>query len=341
MNFAAFRLWREACLHTIPGVVDCAETNLYGTLASLQPRLAPSETHERVYRCDLARAWLQRYGFDIQHSRRALVCRGVRHALQLIFRRLAVDGASLWLPADVYPVYWALASAAGIQAQAFLTLPTPSIPAAKGIHGPEYLLIANPLKPLGRFLHNEECSALMAWLDASPSRRLLIDCVYDLDTPFHPTTMKLLQTGRAILLHSATKGWLSPETFGVALVGEDCAGFGADFREDPPSATQLWFAQQFLSAEAGCPAQVVDALHARACRLTERLPEAIRDSRLIEFADCAPGCYFFPVPFSAEQLLNEHRLLAIPASAFGSQDWNGSILTSLSSAFAQQPQGRT
>lgn len=339
MNFAAFKLWREACLRTTPDVVDCAETNLYDALASLQPRLDPRRTPPRVHRCDLARAWLQRYGLDIAHSRRALISRGVRHALQLIFRRLSAQGARLWLPSDVYPVYQTLAQSAGIAPQVFPTLPTPNLPVDAAIDGPEFLLIANPLKPLGRFLSNEDCAALIAWVNAMPSRRLLIDCVYDLGAPFHPTTMKLLQTERAILLHSATKGWLTPQTFGVALVGEDCAGFETDFREDPPSATQLQLAHHFLSAAADGPARVINALQARAHNLAERLPQVVRDACLVTPADRAPGCYLFPVSFSAEQLLNDHGLLAIPASAFGAQGWHGSILTSLSGAFAQQHHG--
>ena len=336
MNFAAFKLWREACLRTTPDVVDCAETNLYDALATLQPHLDPSQAPQRVHRCDLARAWLQRYGFDIAHSRRALISRGVRHALQLIFRRLSAQSACLWLPSDVYPVYQALAESAGLEPRTFPTLPTPSFPMDEAIDGPEFLLIANPLKPLGRFLSDEDCTALVAWVNAAPGRRLLIDCVYDLGAPFHPTTMKLLQTERAILLHSATKGWLTPQTFGVALVGEDCAGFEADFREDSPSATQLQLAHHFLSAAANCPARVIDALQARARSLVERLPQAVLDARLVAPADCAPGCYLFPVPFSTEQLFNDYGLLAVPASAFGAQDWNGSILTSLSGTFAHQ-----
>ncbi|KMW45674.1 aminotransferase class I/II-fold pyridoxal phosphate-dependent enzyme [Ralstonia insidiosa] len=341
MNFAAFKLWREACIRTVPDVVDCAETNLYSALAPLQPRLDPSDTHPRVHRCDLARAWLQRYGFDTGRSRQALVCRGVRHALQLIFKRLSAEGARLWLPSDVYPVYQALAQSAGIAPQTFPTLPAPSFPMAGGTDGPEFLLIANPLKPLGRFLNDEECAALVAWVNAAPGRRLLIDCVYDLGAPFHSTTMQLLQTERAILLHSTTKGWLTPQTFGVALVGEDCAGFESDFREDPPAAMQLQLAHHFLSVEADCPARVVDALQARARRLAERLPEAIRDAGRVGSTDCAPGCYLFPVPLSAEQLLHTHGLVAIPASAFGAEGWSGSILTSLSDSFAPQHHAST
>lgn len=340
MNFAAFRLWREESLRTMPDVLDCGETNLYSSLASLQPNIELTQTQQKIHRCDLARAWLQRYEFNIQHSRRALISRGVRHALQLIFRRLAAEGASLWLPQDVYPVYEALAESAGIEPQSFATLPTPNFPRARGVNRPEFLLIANPLKPLGRFLSVQECDALVEWLDASPNRRLLIDCVYDLGAPFHPMTMKLRRTGRAILLHSATKGWLKPETFGVALLAEEWPEMEADFRADPPSAEQLQFAQHFLSAKADCPAQVADVLKARAGKLSERLPPAIRDSILVASADRSSGCYLFPVPVDAEQLLNEHRVLAIPASAFGSKGWNGSVLTSLSSAFATRDQGR-
>ena len=225
MNFGDFQLWREQSLRSNPDLLDCAETNLYHCLASLQPKPSASHKAHSVHRCDLARTWLNRYGFSANDSRHALVCRGVRHALALIFRELVRDNAALWIPADVYPIYLELASAAGIKPSLFKTLPEPKFPAAKPNDSPEYLLIANPWKPLGRFLTNAECAALIGWLDASPRRRLLVDCVYDLSAPFHATTQELQRTGRAILLHSVTKGWLWPKTFGVALIGNEYSQF--------------------------------------------------------------------------------------------------------------------
>ncbi|MGH7990891.1 MAG: hypothetical protein ACREDS_11975 [Limisphaerales bacterium] len=59
---------------------------------------------------------------------------------------------------------------------------------------------------------------------------------------------------------------------------------------------------------------------------------------MLDPACLAPSCYFFPVEIRAEKLLRQHRLLAIPGSAFGA-DWDGSILTSLAPVFAPMKNG--
>jgi aspartate/methionine/tyrosine aminotransferase len=332
VNFAAFQLWREQCLRAQPEALDCAETNLYRALTPLRPRLITAKTHRQIHRCDLARAWLNRYGFTDSFSRRALICRGVRHALSLIFKEAAQGNALLWIPSDVYPTYLELARATGIESRIFPTLPEPKLPSAPVAGRTEFLLVTNPWKPLGRCLLDEECSALMDWLTASPQRYLLVDCVYDLGVPFHFTTQKLMQTGRAILLHSVTKGWLWPKTFGVALLCEARPELESAFRNDPPAQDQLNLAEQFLSTDANLPGQVVTALAASKQRLLAALPAAIGESLLIDPVAAAPGCYFFPIRLPAEELLRQHRAIAIPASAFGA-NWGGSIITSLSAKF--------
>jgi aspartate/methionine/tyrosine aminotransferase len=333
MNFVAFQLWREQTLRESSDLLDCAETNLYRSLASLRPKADASDADYSVHRCDLARAWLARYGFSVNDSRCALVSRGVRHALALIFQELARSDATLWIPGDVYPVYLELARAAGIEPRFFTTLPEPKIPATQPNGSPEYLLITNPWKPLGRYLTDKECDALTGWLAASSHRHLLVDCVYDLSTPFHATTQKLQGAGRAILLHSVTKGWLWPKTFGVTLIGEKYSQFEPAFRNDSPAPDQLRLAHQFLSTDADCPNLVVAAVQNRAKKLFATLPDSVRKSFLLDPSCLSPSCYFFPVEIRAEELLRRHRILAIPSSAFGA-DWGGSIITSLASVFA-------
>jgi aspartate/methionine/tyrosine aminotransferase len=328
VNFADFQLWREECLRANPDLLDCAETNLYRSLVSLQPKSDASKAVRPIHRCDLARMWLGRYGLPDNLSRRALVCRGVRHALSLIFKELARSEAVLWAPSDVYPTYLELARAAGIEPRQFPTLPEPIFPAGHTDGRNEYLLIANPWKPLGRFLTERECAALIGWLAASPHRYLLMDCVYDLGTPFHSTTQKLLETGRATLLHSVTKGWLWPKTFGVTLRDETHQQWETAFRNDPPSQDQLCLAEQLLSKDASLPAQIVTALGHRRQKLLMALSTTVANTLVSDPAAAAPGCYFFPTALEADQLLREHGILAIPSSAFGA-GWNGSVLTSL------------
>jgi hypothetical protein len=334
MSFAAFQLWREKNLRENPHLLDCAETNLYRSLAGIQPQFRDSQALRQIHRCDLARLWLNHYEFPETLSRHALVCRGVRHALSLIFHELAREEAVLRMPGDVYPVYAELAQAARIAPQLFSTLPETKIPSAGGTGRIEYLLIANPWKPLGRFLTDQECADLETWLATTPNRYLLMDCVYDLGAPFHDTTQKLFRTGRAILLHSITKGWLRPKTFGIALFGKTHSQLEAAFRNDPPAPEQLHLANQFLTIDANLPSLVVNALLHRRRKLLASLPDAVTSELLLDPAVAVPGCYFFPVRLEAGELLERHGLIAIPAIAFGS-DWNGSVLTSLSGNFTR------
>ena len=104
MNFEHFQVWRRQ--HILDGTapIDGGETNVYGALAHLAMPVPPVD-ERRIYRCDLARAWLARYGYPTQWSRRALVCGGVRHALALIFDELARHGVTTALTfATSHPV---------------------------------------------------------------------------------------------------------------------------------------------------------------------------------------------------------------------------------------------
>ncbi|RUL75420.1 aminotransferase class I/II-fold pyridoxal phosphate-dependent enzyme [Dyella choica] len=339
MNFHDFQSWREQALSTDPDLLDCGETNLYRALAAWQPRPENTGGNRSIHRCDLARMWLARYGYASTLSRNALVCGGVRHALSLIFRELAAkNGTLLWLPQDVYPTYGELAKAAGLTPRTYATLPSPLLPASSPSAGSEYLLIANPWKPLGRYVNEDEQSHLLRWLEASPSRRLLVDSVYDFAAPFHDSTQRLYATGRTVLLHSVTKGWLWPKTFGIALTGEGDTRFEQVFRDHPPGPDALRLADVLLSKAPALPAQVADELDRRSARWMGVMPDELRSS-LIHAGSRTPGCYLFPVDLPAEVIHARYRILGIPASAFGAVDWNGSILTSLSTSFASAENG--
>ncbi|MEV6979063.1 aminotransferase class I/II-fold pyridoxal phosphate-dependent enzyme [Kitasatospora sp. NPDC093806] len=341
MRFEDFRELRQRQLRATPSLLDAAETNLYRALAALRPE--PLADPGTVYRCDLARAWLRRFELPEEWSRRAMISRGVRHGLGLVFHRLRAVRARLWLPADVYPVYFELARAAGLAPGSYPTLPAPVLPSppagSPADDRPEYLLLANPSKPLGRYLSEAECDELVAWLDASPRRHLLIDSVYDLGAPFAAGTRRLLDTGRAVLLHSVTKGWLWPRTFGVVLLGPEQAELAEAFRADPPTPAQLRLADHLLTEHGDLPRQVADELDARARRLFDRLPPEVLDA-IPGASRTSPGNYFFPVEIPAETLRHEYGVLALPAGVFGPTDWPGAILTSLADPFEGGTVGR-
>jgi aspartate/methionine/tyrosine aminotransferase len=334
MRFEEFREFRQRQLSASSSLLDAAETNVYRALAPMRPE-APTDM-STVHRCDLARAWLRRFELPEERSGQAMVCRGVRHGLDVVFRRLRAVRARLWLPSDVYPVYFDLARAAGLAPASYPTLPAPALPRSPADHRPEYLLLTNPSKPLGRYLSDAECAAVITWLGESPRRCLLIDSVYDLGAPFAAGTRRLLDTGRAVLLHSVTKGWLWPRTFGVVLLGPAQAAWAEAFRADPPTSAQLRLADRLLTEHSDVPRQVVDELAARAERLFEQLPDEVLGAIPTESRTC-PGNYFFPVEIPAETLQRECGVLATPVSVFGENDWSGSILTSLADAFGPTP----
>lgn len=254
----------------------------------------------------------------------------------MVFHWLSAAQARLWLPSDVYPVYGELARAAGLAPEFYPTLPAPALPRSPADHRPEYLLIANPSKPLGRYLSDAECAAVVSWLRVSPRRRLLIDSVYDLGAPFAAGTRRLLDTGRTVLLHSVTKGWLWPRTFGVVLLGPAQTELAEAFRADPPTSAQLRLADRLLTEHSEVPRKVVDELAARAERLFERLPNEVLEAIPAASRTC-PGNYFFPVEIPAETLQRECGVLAMPVSVFGESSWPGSVLTSLADAFGRMP----
>ncbi|RAG85658.1 aspartate aminotransferase [Streptacidiphilus pinicola] len=331
MRFDEFQEFRQRQLSASSALLDAAETNVYRALAPLRPE-SPADT-TTMHRCDLARAWLRRFELPEEWSRRAMVSRGVRHGLGVVFHWLRAVQARLWLPSDVYPVYFELARAAGLEPASYPTLPAPILPSSPAAGGPEYLLLANPCKPLGRYLTDAECDLVVSWLRESPHRRLLIDSVYDLGAPFAAGTRRLVDTGRAVLLHSVTKGWLWPRSFGVVLLDPAQTELAEAFRADPPTQDQLRLADRLLAGHRDVPRQVGDELAARAERLFDRLPDEVVGAIPPASRICF-GNYFFPVDIPAETLRREHGVLAMPAEVFGQSDWSGSVLTSLADSFA-------
>lgn len=328
MNFTEFKDWRAECLRALPKALDCAETNLCAAMASLQPRPRDANCLKTIHRCDLARMWLKRFGLTGVDSRQALISRGIRDALNLIFGYASRLGARLWLPGDVYPVYLEMAHANNLSCETFRTLPLPEVPHAANDGRIEYLLVANPLKPLGRFLNTDECRALETWVSDSPNRWLILDCVYDLGEVLNPTTVRLWSSGRALVLHSAAKGWLWPKTFGVTLVPFTLPALESLFRGASPSQADLNLGELFLSEASDLPRRVEEGLAQRRAILLSALPKEVRRGLIIEETDMAPGSYFFLVSANHEHLLERHNIISIPASVFGGK-WHGSVLTSL------------
>lgn len=329
MKFGYFQKQRQQLLAERAELRDCAESNVYRALASLIPPLAAADQiaeGEKMHRCHLASQWTEHFGFPAEDSARALVSCGIRHSLAVIFSIGAESNSRFWIPADNYPAYRYLAASAGATTRPFVTLPEPIWPAAKSDScTEEFLLITNPLKPRGRWLNESDLLALEEWLEVSERRRLIIDAVYDLGETLSPGTLRLIAGGRTILLHSLTKGWLQPRLFGVALVPErDLQQWLPGFRESAPPQKNLATARQLLGEYRAMPQRVASTLAAAGDALFCDLP--IESDR---FLDTDAAGYLFPVKMAWRELL-EQNILGIPATAFGSDREDVTILSSLS-----------
>ncbi len=323
MNFLNYQKYREAILAQRPTLIDAGETNLYRALSSLVPK-RPELTHERVHRCHLASKWAECFGFSGAVSSRAFVSCGVRHSLTLIFQGCAAMGAKVWIPEDNYPVFSELALAAGMVPITFPTLPEPTWPNASSSDA-EFLLVTNPLKPLGRYLNTNDLRSLTDWLGSNPHRRVIIDTVYDLGARFHSSTVSLIETKQALLLHSLTKGWLHARLFGIALVPEsDADHWRPCFQNSAPPQTNLAAARHFLARYQALPRKVAASIGEAKAILASTLPHLLGNLLKCE----APG-YLFPAKASFDALL-EKNVLGIPASVFGSSRKDLTLLSSLS-----------
>lgn len=345
MTFSDFQTTRAALLAARPELRDCAETNLYRALAWLKPDapLASAETSGlTVHRCHLASQWVEFFGLPGAWARRAFVTAGVRDALNTMFAHLSGKPGLLWLPEDNYPVYHELAAARGLPTETFPTLPAVRWPddagpaAAVGAvdsfeGGWEWLLVTHPLKPRGRALDDREIRVLRQWLAVKPTRRVVLDMVYLLETRLDAATLQLLETGQVIVLHSLTKGWLHPRCFGVALMPEsDQEEWMPVFRAKPPSQTALATARWLMRDEQGTlPRQVSEALRAAQCRLRGELGPLAEGC-----LESDPDSYFLLVERRWEELL-KGGVLGLPGSVFGAPDDRFTVLSSLSFAEAK------
>ncbi len=324
MNYDQFKTTRSELLRENPAITDCAEMNLYGTLAVLAASMPPT-THEKIHRCHLAAEWASLFGLA-EMSKRALISNGVRDSLARIFDYYASQGARAWLPIDAYPVFNELAAAAKLPVREYQTLPSPSWPDGPREDGVEIMLITNPMKPLGRWLSPRDVAALKFWLGANRRRRLLIDAVYTFGTTFHESTLELLRGGQALLLHSLTKGWLRPRLFGVALVPpDDFAALAPVFRQAPPPESSLAEARWLMTNHQAKPEQVRAAIDVANRNLREKHPRLFPAE-----TDLDAVSYFHPIQKSWTALRAEDRLLGIPATIFGSKREDITILSSLS-----------
>jgi histidinol-phosphate/aromatic aminotransferase/cobyric acid decarboxylase-like protein len=313
MNHDAFLSTRERLKRERPGLLDCAELNVYRSLRAHFATIAPSTHTEAPYRCHLAERFLAHLELPADWKARTHVSHGVRRSLGALFGVFARDGLRVGVPSDVYPVYGQLAHDAGLVPIAFEQRPGP-LP----LEALDVVLLCEPAKPWGTQLDPTQRARLLDWRGLT-----LLDSAYA--TPPTAGALQLVHAGKAMLLSSLSKGWLLPDHGGICVVPP--AWFErtrAAFTSLNKDTDKLRIAYAALTEHADRPAQVAAVL-ARRARLLDELTTARPELK-------ATRCngYFSVSERRFDELLGL-GVLGVPASVFGST-FGGCVLSSLEPA---------
>jgi aspartate/methionine/tyrosine aminotransferase len=326
MDFAAFVEWRRSLRAACPDLVDLAETRIAQALAHLRPITVVPESFPVVHRCHLAPLWCELRGLPPSSAQAAFACNGVRHALELLLGAFAQAGRWVAIPSDVYPVYGRIAAATGVATSQFMTFPDfdlRAVLAQAASDGASVVLLPAPLKLHGRAWTQDEADAAVRWLSQDGERRLVLDGVYAFGQRLDEPILRLLATDQVFYLDSLSKGWLHELVFGIAWVPEpDRMSLRDTFQALRPSQHQLFVARELMTLH-GFRDRLANDLAGRREALARRLREAGVVSRPAETG------YLVAIEADAAELLESHRILALPASVFGSARGDWSVASAL------------
>ena len=320
MNFQQFVQFRAETLASDPAVLDCGETNIWQTLSHLVPSMT-LESATYMHRCHLAELWLDTMSLPSDWKSRTMISCGVRHSLTLLLSEFAKQPGTLVMPRDVYPVYGQIAESVGITVELFATVPELQLPSSG-----RWLLIPNPLKPAGRWLTSVEVGLIQKWLNHDSARRVIIDAVYNFALTFHESTMQLVETQQAYLLHSLSKAWLHPKIMGTCLIPIGDHNLATVFRNNSPPQSNLQIADFLLRHREDVPPAVDAELTEGRDRMQQRLPAKWQS--MLNSQETRVG-YLTVIPVSSATLLRESKILSIPLTVFGSLHKDFAVLSSL------------
>jgi aspartate/methionine/tyrosine aminotransferase len=317
MDFKEFIVWSQQVKRTRPEVRRYCETRITRGFGSIRPSVDVPGSFATVHRCDLAQEWCDVRGLPSVRARTTLVCQGVRHGLGVIFAKLAQAGQRVALPLDVYPVYWSIASEAGVDSVGVETFPNFDLPAILDVcvrSRTSFLMLPNPLKLHGRKWTEEEVAQAVAWLGEDSGRRLILDGVYSFGLTIDGLTNRLIETDQVIFLDSLSKGWLHELTMGVATVPDsDFRAYANSFQSLRLPQEQFFRARAMLGRFRDFPNQLANEIDER----RDALMKLLRQTG----APTLPTTqgYLIGIEGAASDLLEKCRLLTIPATVFGTK----------------------
>jgi DNA-binding transcriptional MocR family regulator len=315
LNYDEFRSFRHELLRArSPRRLDCMNPEV--ALAHLRPTLAQPRAASLE---DTIRRWSGAAGINVPTAT-VVAGTGIRSILEGVFDVLADRIETLWLPEDVYPVYWQ--SSAHLPRRGFATVPDVDWSVLDAGGPRDALLLPCPLSPVGRSFSEPEYVRLIDWLSRHPERRLILDGAYSFTPPAHRELEGRLRGGQTISIWSLSKPWLSRGVLGIASVP-------AAMREQlqsqvtSPEPSQLARASAMIDVAASLPALVAERFASAWARLLPAIGSACPSWTPPETG------YFSIVPAAFDDLLATHDLLAIPATVFGSKRKDLSVASCL------------
>jgi hypothetical protein len=176
-------------------------------------------------------------------------------------------------------------------------------------------------------LSEEESERIVRWLTTNEDRLLVVDAVYTYEFETSRRTLEpLLATDRCIVAWSCSKSWLTPGALGVARMPASWAPLVRDLVPPPDLSRDLSRGQSIidlLEERPDLPGQQALLFRQEWARLESRIRSAEPEWR-------PPLCgYFGTLAVRFETLLQDHGILSIPASVFGSEAEDLSVISCL------------
>jgi len=305
--------------------LDCM--NLSKAMSHLLDSIPKPSTAFQWTTNDVIELWAKNMGIasnqDVENYKKNIACAsGVREILNGIFKLIAKQGKDLWLPDDVYPIYWKLAKEAGIKINAFFTIPNLDLKFLNNTSKKSIVLLPNPITPLGRHLNDYEVEELKTWVTSSKERRLIIDAVYTFENQFDNKTLELWKTEQALIAHSLSKSWLSSGVLGIALIPSDIVTSLKNVLE-PLTEEAVDKAAQIMTSLPELPNTLKEVFINEWQRLTPHIQQISSGFKPPEIG------YFSTINQATEATFEKHNTLTIPASVFGSKDTELSVISCL------------
>ena len=319
MNYATYKQFRDEVLgEKCPLRLDCM--NPVQALADWAKRPEWDSLYQRARWGQLTHGREPHESFLIGRRLSSLLV----FAISFQRRSLVQErNQELWLPEDVYPVYWELAKHTDVRARAFTTLPRPDWTFLAQTGECAAVLVPAPLSPVGRLPTDAEIDALFRWLRGSRRRLLIIDAVYTFDFSVgRALSDSLLADNQCLVLWSCSKSWLYPGVLGLAKVPASLAP-GLRSRVSLPSDIEVGRVIAMLEGRPDLPRMQQEAFDREWRRLAPCLRSASPD-----WQPPATG-YFSVVSAPFMRLLEEHGIVSVPATVFGSRRNDLSIVTCL------------